>query len=122
MGATWGDYDNDGDQDLYVTNMYSKAGQRITAQIAQLDSRFPQMARGNSLFRNEAPNDNFQSSIFNTQFTKVSGMAPPALAVEVGGWGWGSQFMDVDNDGFLDIYTLSGFYTVPKAVALPGDM
>ncbi len=29
MGASFGDYDNDGLQDLYVSNMFSKAGQRI---------------------------------------------------------------------------------------------
>ena len=45
MGVTWGDYDSDGRQDLYVSNMYSSAGQRITAQLPKLDpgvSRAPQ--------------------------------------------------------------------------------
>ena len=110
MGVTWGDYDNDGKQDLYVTNMYSKAGRRITEQIARLDPRFSKMARGNSLFRQASG-----------RFDKVSGLAPPDLMVEKGGWGWGSQFVDVDNDGYLDIYALSGYYTAPKEVARPVD-
>ena len=36
------------------------------------------------------------------------------MQVEVGGWSWGSQFLDVDNAGWQDIYTLNGFYTAPK--------
>jgi len=107
MGAAWGDYDLDGRQDLYVTNMFSKAGRRITAQIDQLDPRIPGMARGNSLFRNEGP-----------AFRKVSGLEAPALLVEAGGWGWGSQLVDVDNDGDLDVYAPCGNYTAPAEIAV----
>ncbi|MDX1744942.1 MAG: VCBS repeat-containing protein, partial [Halobacteriales archaeon] len=111
MGVSWGDYDGDGRQDLYVTNMYSKAGLRITSQLADLEPRFAKMARGNSLFRN-GPDG----------FRKVSGLEAPDLLVENGGWGWGSQFADVDNDGYLDIYALSGYYTAPSQVELPVDI
>lgn len=110
MGATWGDYNNDGSQDLYVTNMYSKAGRRITAQIPGLPPHLSQAARGNSLFRQ-----------VSGRFERVSGLMPPALLVEEGGWGWGSQFVDVDNDGYLDIYATSGHYTAPKEIAIPFD-
>ena len=111
MGSDWGDYNNDGKLDLYVANMYSKAGQRITSQVSDLNPRFAQMARGNSLFKNTGDS-----------FERVSGLEAPALLVEAAGWGWGSQFVDLDNDAWLDIYTLSGFYTVPDAVALPLDL
>jgi hypothetical protein len=109
MGASFGDYDNDGRQDLYVTNMYSKAGSRITAQVPGLDPRLAKMAGGNSLFRNAGE-----------RFEKISGTEPPALEVEKAGWSWGGQFLDVDNDGFLDLYAASGFYTAPPAVAIEG--
>jgi len=106
MGAAWGDYDGDGRQDLYVTNMYSTAGRRITAQLGALGEILAPMARGNTLFRN-----------LPDRFVRLSGLEPPALLVERGGWGWGGQFVDVDNDGDLDIHSLSGYYTAP---ALPG--
>ena len=114
MGATWGDYDNDGKQDLYVTNMYSKAGRRITAQIPGLDSRFILGARGNSIFRNTSQGNAYA-------FNRVSGLETPTLKVEEGGWGWGSQFIDFNNDGYLDIYALNGYYTAPKEVAIAVD-
>lgn len=110
MGASWGDFDNDGRQDLYVTNMYSKAGRRVMSQVADLASKFEPMARGNSLFHNTA-----------SGFERISGLEPPAMTVEKAGWGWGGQFFDVDNDGYLDIYAPSGFYTAPSALALPED-
>jgi len=108
MGASWGDYDRDGRQDLYVTNMYSRAGRRITALLDA--TVFAPLARGNSLFRN-----------LGDEFARVSGVESPALLVERGGWGWGSQFADLNNDGYLDIYALSGFYTAPEEVAIVED-
>jgi hypothetical protein len=35
------------------------------------------------------------------------------LTVAKAGWSWGGQFVDVDNDGYLDIYVSSGYYSVP---------
>ena len=111
MGASWGDYNNDGRQDLYISNMYSKAGLRITDQVSKLDLRFRQSADGNRLYRH-----------CGDHFELVSGSQPPALLVTQAGWSWGGQFMDVDNDGFLDIYVTSGYYTVPDEVASEVDL
>ena len=111
MGASWGDYDNDGRQDLYISNMYSKAGMRITAQIRDLDPRFRLSADGNRLYR--CRGDRFQL---------VSGRQSPALLVTQAGWSWGGQFMDVDNDGYLDIYVTSGYDTIPEKAATDVDL
>lgn len=107
MGASWGDYDNDGWQDLYVSNMYSKAGTRIIETIPdKMDPRFVMASNGNRLFKNNEGN----------QFDLVSGETPGKAPVTKAGWSWGGQFCDFDNDGFLDIYVASGFYTAPKSV------
>ncbi len=102
MGASWADYDGDGRQDLYVTNMHSSAGRRITEAAG---SAFAPLARGNSLLKNGSAGFNLIAD----------------SPVEDGGWGWGGQFLDFDNDGDLDIYVLSGYYTPPSEVALPED-
>lgn len=110
MGVSWADYDCDGLQDLYVTNMYSKAGLRITGGMEGVSDVFAKAARGNSLLRNSPDS-----------FEHVSGRDEPAMLVEKAGWGWGGQFVDADNDGFPDIYALSGFYTAPPEVAVAED-
>ena len=102
MGASWGDYDQDGHHDLYVSNMYSTAGRRIAGRL-DVHRDIPKMARGNTLFRNEV-----------SRFRHVSSVEPPGLLVENSGWAWGGQFVDVDNDTFLDLVSMAGYYTAPE--------
>jgi hypothetical protein len=90
--------------------MYSKAGNRIMGLVGPRTQEFAAMARGNSLFHQSGGH-----------FTRVSGTQRPALTVERAGWGWGSQFCDVNNDTYLDIFAISGFYTAPKEIAIPVD-
>ena len=104
MSATWNDYNNDGFVDLYVSNMFSSAGSRIThnAQFkpganSEDIAGFRRHARGNSLFQNDQ----------NGRFVDQS---VPA-AVTIGRWAWGSLFVDLNNDGWRDIYVVNGFVT-----------
>jgi len=102
MGASFGDYDRDGRLDLYVSNMFSKAGRRITRAIGELDPRFAKMARGNTLFQNRGQS-----------FDVVSGLTEDTVQVEAAGWAWGGQFGDWNLDGWLDLYVVAGYYTAP---------
>ena len=112
MGAAWGDYDNDGRQDLYVSNMYSKAGRRIMAQVGGMDPALKISAEGNYLYR----------QVGGGRFEHVSGLEKPALLVADAGWSWGGQLVDFDNDADLDVYALSGYFTAPEAVASKVDL
>ena len=111
MGASWGDYDGDGDLDLYVSNMFSKAGGRITRKLPGIDPRFAAMARGNSLFRNDG-----------ATFARVSGQAKGTLQVEASGWSWGGSLTDVTMDGWPDIAVLNGYFTAPARWSRPVDL
>jgi hypothetical protein len=111
MGISWGDYDRDGDQDAYVSNMYSKAGNRILTRVDGLNPTFLQMASGNSLLELE-----------DGRFERVSSVSGPGMHVEFGGWSWGSQFVDFDNDSWLDLYALSGHYSAPKEIQAGADL
>ncbi len=77
-GVAWGDYDNDGDQDLYVAN----TGGQV-----------------NVFYQNEG----------NGKFTKVSELSSGGLASVVyrGDNSQGVNWVDVDNDGFLDLFVVS---------------
>lgn len=104
MSAAWEDFDNDGHLDLYVGNMWSSAGQRITS-LQEFQNRRPEdavrwsqrHAKGNSLFRNKG----------DGTFEEISAQAD----AELGRWAWSSDFFDFDNDGHEDLYVLNGFIT-----------
>jgi hypothetical protein len=112
MGASWGDYDNDGREDLYVSNMYSKAGRRITAKLPGISRQYVESAMGNWMYR-QGPDGRFQ---------QVAGMQLPAMTVMKAGWSWGGCFADFDNDAFLDLYVLSGYFTAPKELSSELDL
>ena len=108
MGASFGDYDNDGDLDLFVSNMYSKAGNRIIDTVGEVDPRIKVAARGNFMYRND-------EGIFHQD-------AKPDAPETRTGWSFGGQFADFNNDGLLDLYVPSGYYTAPKKVATEVDL
>ena len=108
MGASAGDYDNDGDLDLFISNMYSKAGNRIVPAIGDTDPRILVAARGNFLYRNDG-------GVFKQ-------VAKAGAAETKVGWAFGGQFADFNNDGWLDLYVPSGLYSAPKEVATAVDL
>ncbi|MFI4946125.1 MAG: FG-GAP-like repeat-containing protein, partial [Burkholderiales bacterium] len=104
MSATFLDYDNDGRLDLYAGNMWSAAGQRITAlpgfmpdASAKVREIYRRHARGNSLFRNRG----------DGTFEDVTLKA----GAEFGRWAWSSDAFDFDGDGWQDLYVVNGMFT-----------
>jgi len=99
MGVSFGDYDNDGDLDLHITNMSSTAGNRILSMLYPEDHEIRQtlskQAAGNSLY--ELGDD----GTFREVTDEVGGLS--------GGWAFGGGFIDFDNDGWEDLYTPNGF-------------
>src|SRR6202012_6309859 len=96
------DFDNDGHQDIYAANMWSSAGQRVSAQkIFQekspedIRALYRRHARGNSLYRNQG----------DGKFKNISDHA----GVEMGRWAWCSDFWDFDHDGYPDLYVANGY-------------
>jgi len=107
MSVCWFDYDNDGKQDLYVTDMWSAAGKRVSTQDAFLKDAPEEVrallrkhADGNSLFHNRGDGRFSDSS--------VSG------GVQMGRWSWSGDAWDFDHDGYPDLYIANGMISGPK--------
>ncbi len=79
MNVDFGDYNNDGWLDLYITNIWT------TEYVKE----------GNQLYRNMG----------DGTFTDISFEA----GVYDAGWCWAGRFWDYDNDGYLDIMVANGY-------------
>jgi hypothetical protein len=86
MNVDFADLDGDGYPDIYVANI-TKPGYLV---------------EGNFLWHNN------RDGTFTDQ--------APDLGVDNGGWGWGAKFVDLDNNGEMEIVALNGFVS-----AGPGD-
>jgi tetratricopeptide (TPR) repeat protein/peroxiredoxin len=112
MGVCWFDYDNDGAEDLYVADMWTAAGERISKQdIFQKDAPreiralYHKHAMGNSLFRNAFRNDVTPAAFED---------ATRAAGVGIGRWAWSSDAWDFDHDGYPDLYIANGMISSPS--------
>ena len=108
MSASAADYDRDGWEDIYVGNMYSSAGSRISRMPdfkpeieAEQRALYRHLARGNTLFQNQAGRE-FQDVSVDTGIT-------------MGRWSWGSVFVDINNDGWQDLVVANGYITGDRA-------
>ena len=110
MSVSWLDYDNDGKDDLYVANMWTAAGLRVSTQngfkansSADVRALYQKHAMGNSLLRDR--DGNF------ADVTLKSG-------VGVGRWAWSSDAFDFDHDGYPDLYIANGMVSGPSRADL----
>ncbi len=104
MSAAWLDYDRDGGLDLYVGNMWSSAGLRLSVQrdflplsAGPVRDLYQRHAKGNTLF-NGQPDGTFEDATFEA-------------GVAHGRWAWSSGPLDFDNDGNEDLYVANGYVT-----------
>lgn len=84
MNASFGDIFNDGRLSIYKTNI-SEPGVLVQAN----DLWVPRIGRG----REGLEYENLAS----------------VMGVDLGGWSWGAQFGDLNNDGTLDLYLVNGY-------------
>jgi hypothetical protein len=113
MVAAIGDYDNDGQEDVYFTNIDLNAGHRLIGAMrkAGVDAtehefggieRLSKIMQGNRLYR-------------------AHGGGAYDEATETAGVGWageapaGAEWLDFNNDGWLDLYVTNGLWSAdPK--------
>ncbi len=84
MNASFGDVFNDGRLSIYKTNI-SEPGVLVQAN----DLWVPKKASGSDM----------------PEYEDLA----TSLGVDLGGWSWGAQFGDLNNDGTLDLYLTNGY-------------
>jgi hypothetical protein len=92
MGSALGDVDNDGDLDWFVTSVFGPGTEAVTPH-------------GDRFFSNDG---SASLLVDDTQ----------RLGVADGAFGWAACFVDLDNDGDLDIYHTNGY---PVQFLTPDD-
>jgi enediyne biosynthesis protein E4 len=90
MNASVGDVLNQGRFSIYVSNI-SEEGILIQGNNLWVPSPSPSR-RGLPRYENLAR----------------------AMGIDLGGWSWGAQFGDLNNDGFLDLYLVNGFVSASR--------
>lgn len=104
MGVSTGDLDGDGRSDLYVSNMYSKAGHRVYHHLDL--SLYPEKAR--PMFVASVNGNRYYRSRGDSTFQDMSVEA----GIHAVGWGWSGAIADFNLDGWLDVYAPSGHTSV----------
>jgi len=115
MSVCWFDYDNDGLEDLYVADMWTAAGERISTQEifqrgapAGTRALYRKHAMGNSLLRNRGDGTFEDSTV--------------AGGTGMGRWSWSSDAWDFDHDGFPDLYIANGMHSGPVRADIDSDL
>jgi hypothetical protein len=101
MGVTCGDIDNDGNIDIYCANMYSKAGSRVMSNLRadayppDIMAKMRRFIAGSQLHHNRG----------DLKFEQVG----PKWQISGVGWAYGPALVDLDNDGYLDLFATCGY-------------
>ena len=131
MGAVFFDYDNDGDQDIYLTHdgnqqyiMYENNGAGIFSDVSAATG-LNVAGQGMGIDHGDINNDghldiyvtNLGSNflLLNDGNGVYSEIAIASGAADSGGMGWGCFFLDYDNDGWEDIYVVNDSNFSPQS-------
>jgi len=105
MGADAADINNDGNSDLFVTEMLPSDYERLKTVTTFENWNKYQYNVSNGYHHQFTRNMLHQNNGDDT-FSEVSRLA----GVEATDWSWGALFFDMDNDGYKDLFVANGIY------------
>lgn len=115
MSFAWGDVDNNGRAELFASDMhpYSDAPDIMAQWQPVMDNMMHDMM----------PGDVQQMSNVLQVWGEDGTVQETAVqrGISASGWTWSSQFGDLDQDGFLDLYVVNGMQAMDNFSHLPND-
>ncbi len=103
MGVDMADINNDGNADIFITDMLPDGDQRVKSVME---------FEGYNIFKLKQSKDFYQQYIQNTlQLNNGNGSFSEVAyfsGVAATDWSWAGLLFDMDNDGFRDIYVTNG--------------
>lgn len=103
MGIDMADINNDGNIDIFITDMLPESDQRVKSVME---------FEGYNIFKQKQRKDFYQQYIQNTlQLNNGNGTFSEVAffsGVAKTDWSWAGLLFDMDNDGFRDIYVTNG--------------
>jgi len=105
MGADLADINNDGYNDLFVTEMLPSDNQRLKSvtTFENWDRYQYNLTNG---YYHQFTRNTFQLNNGDSSFSEIGRLA----GVEASDWSWGALFFDMDNDGLRDLFIANGIY------------
>ncbi len=105
MGADAADIDNDGFNDLFVTEMLPSEYKRLKTVTTFEDWNKYQYNVKNGYYHQFTRNV-LQLNNRNNSFSEIGRYS----GVEASDWSWGALFFDMDNDGLKDLFIANGIF------------
>jgi hypothetical protein len=105
MGADIADINNDGYNDIFVTDMLPSEYARIKT-VTTFDNWDRYIYGVNNGYHHQFTRNTLQLNNGNGTFSEISRLA----GVEASDWSWGALFFDMDNDGHKDLFIANGIY------------
>lgn len=105
MGADMADINNDGYNDIFVTDMLPSEYERLKTVTTFEDWNKYQL-KLNSGYYHQFTRNTFQLNNANNSFSEIGRLS----GVEASDWSWGALIFDMDNDGLKDLFIANGIY------------
>ncbi len=105
MGADIADINNDGFNEIFVTEMLPYEYERLKTNTTFDDWNRYKSSVDNG-YHHQFTRNTLQLNNGNNTFSEISRYA----GVEASDWSWGALFFDMENDGYKDLFIANGIY------------